>query len=100
MWFHRSKVLWAQNGDKNSKLFHIRVTQRKRKNLIQKIRDDTGTWTLDLESISQCLINYYQDLFTLANLQQHDVATNSINNFISEEMNAQLTAEFKVWEIQ
>ena len=23
MWFHRSKVLWAQNGDTNSKFFHI-----------------------------------------------------------------------------
>jgi len=29
MWFQRSKVLWATNGDKNSKYFHYCATQRK-----------------------------------------------------------------------
>ena len=46
------------------------------------------------------MIDYYQELFTTANLQQHEVATNSINSIISEDMNAQLTSDFKVWEIQ
>lgn len=45
-------------------------------------------------------MDYYQELFTTANLQQNEVATNSINSLISEEMNAQLTLDFKVWEIQ
>ena len=46
------------------------------------------------------MIDYYQELFTTANLQQHKVATNSINSIVSEDMNAQLTSDFKVWEIQ
>ena len=37
MWLQRAKVLWASNGDKNSKFFHSRATQRKRKNSILKI---------------------------------------------------------------
>jgi len=45
-------------------------------------------------------VDYYQQLFTTANLPQNEAATNSINSLISEEMNAQLTLDFKVWEIQ
>ena len=37
MWFQWAKFLWAKDGDKNSKFFHSRVTQRKRKISIQKI---------------------------------------------------------------
>ena len=100
MWFQRSKVLWAQNGDKNSKFFHVRATQRKRKDSIQKICDASGVWTSNPEDIAKCVVDYYQELFTTTNLPQNEAATNSINSLISEEMNAQLTLDFKVWEIQ
>lgn len=96
MWFQRSKVLWVANGDKNSKFFHSRATQRKRKNSILKIRDAAGVWNLNLEDIVKCLIEFYQDLFSSTNLQQNDATTNSINRIISDEMNAQFSSEFKV----
>ena len=41
-------------------------------------------------------MDYYQELFATENLPQNEVATNSINSLISEEMNAQLTLDFKV----
>lgn len=100
MWFQLSKAQWAQNGDKNSKFFHIWATQQKRKNLIQKIWDASRAWTSNPESIVECLIDYYQDLFSSANLQRYEETTNSINRIISEEMNSQLKADFKAWEIQ
>ena len=34
LWFQRSKVLWATQGDRNSNFFHNRATQRRRKNTI------------------------------------------------------------------
>ena len=95
MWFQRSKVLWATNGDKNSKFFHSWATQRKRKNSIKKIRDESGNWTTNTEQVFECLIKYYQDLFTSAQSHLHGAATNSIQTIISVEMNAQLSSKFK-----
>ncbi|KAL0009461.1 hypothetical protein SO802_010963 [Lithocarpus litseifolius] len=99
MWFQRSKALWATNGDKNSKFFHSRATQRKRKNSILRIRDANGGWNSNPEDIAQCLIAFFQDLFSSANLQQNDATTNSIHRVISDEMNAQLSSEFNAWEV-
>ena len=44
MWLQRSKVLWAKMGDKNSRYFHLRATQRFRKNSITSLRKADGLW--------------------------------------------------------
>ena len=84
MWFQRSKVLWATNGDKNSKYFHCRATQRKRKNLILKIRKADGEWSSDMDQVIDTLTTYFQELYTSANLPPCEAATNSTNQVISE----------------
>lgn len=55
LWLQRSKVLWEQFGDENSKFFHIHASQRIRKNSMQKIRNIHGVWRLDREGIIDCL---------------------------------------------
>lgn len=99
LWLQRSKVLWEQFGDKNSKFFHIHASQRIRKNSMQKIRDIHGVWRLDKEGIIDCLVEYYQELFSSANLQHRDTSTNSIRKIISPEMNSQLSTKFMEWEV-
>ncbi|XP_050277977.1 uncharacterized protein LOC126719473 [Quercus robur] len=100
MWFQRSKVLWAANGDKNSKFFHCRATQRMRKNSILNIRNEDGGWSSDSEAVAETLTAYFQALFTLANLPLCEAATDSINRVITDEMNDQLSLEFQNWEVQ
>ena len=67
MWFQQAKVLWALNGDKNSKKFHCRATERKRKNSILKIRDTSGQWRKNPNEVNHCLFEYFQKLFTSIN---------------------------------
>ena len=40
MWSQWSRLLWARDGDKNTKYFRSRATKRYRRNLIVGIRDD------------------------------------------------------------
>ena len=58
MWFQRSKVLWASQGDRNSKFFHCRATQQ--------IRASIGQWSTCNEEVAEILVSYFQGLFTSA----------------------------------
>ena len=78
LWFQRAKVLWATKGDRNSKYFHSRATQRKRKNSIQKLRSTNGQWSSSSEGVTEILIGYFQELYTSANQVPCDTATEAI----------------------
>ncbi|XP_060959390.1 uncharacterized protein LOC133030609 [Cannabis sativa] len=44
-WRQRSKQLWLQAGDNNSKFFHASASARRRSNSITKLQDSNGVWT-------------------------------------------------------
>lgn len=62
MWAKRSRLLWAREGDRNTKYFHDCATKRYRKNLIKGIRDEDGVWRVQQEEIGSVLVNYYKSL--------------------------------------
>ncbi|XP_074368854.1 uncharacterized protein LOC141708914 [Apium graveolens] len=43
-WRQRSKQLWLQAGEKNTKYFHASCKKRKRNNHIQKLKNADGAW--------------------------------------------------------
>ena len=43
-WRQRSRAIWLPVGDKNTKFFHQRATQRKRKDQIRGVFNKTGDW--------------------------------------------------------
>ena len=78
LWFQRSKIMWAKFGDRNSKFFHSHASQRKRKNLIQRLKDHNGCVIDNNEAIAECLVQYYQDLLQIANQQLYTSTTDSV----------------------
>ncbi|XP_074337078.1 uncharacterized protein LOC141674256 [Apium graveolens] len=63
-WKQRSKQLWLQSGDKNTKYFHASCNVRRRTNHIQKLKDTDGSWVDWQTNLQQLITRYYQDLFT------------------------------------
>ena len=100
LWFQRSKVLWAKQGDRNSKYFHSQATQRWRKNTIQKLRSSSGQWKSNNTEVAEILIGYFQELYISANQTPCDATTMSIEKIISPDLNNQLEQEFTAWEVQ
>ena len=92
--------MWAKFGDRNSKLFHSQASQRKRKNLIRKLKDPNGRVVEDNEGITKCVVQYYQNLLSSANQQFCDSVTDSIQTMITEEMNSKLSSEFTHLEVK
>ena len=64
MWAQRSQILLANQGDKNTKYFHICATKRFKKNSMEGIRDVGGAWRTSQEDIGEVMVNYYKSLFT------------------------------------
>ncbi|CAJ2634985.1 unnamed protein product [Trifolium pratense] len=67
MWRQRSRAVWLKNGDRNTKFFHNKASQRSKVNNIQKIIDEDGVWWRGEEQVEKVFINYFEDLFSSSN---------------------------------
>ena len=96
MWTQRSRLLWARNGDRNTKYFHSRATRRFRRNKVEGIRDEEGNWRDQQHDISIVLVDYFKDLFSSceANGSQDVDVLSCIPTVIDDEMNGMLSREF------
>jgi hypothetical protein len=63
-WSQRSRALWLAHGDKNTKFFHLKASQRRNKNKIEAIADPEGNIHTDKDMIDQIFLNHFQLLFT------------------------------------
>ena len=99
MWAQRSRILWANEGDKNSKYFHCCATRRFRKNSLQGIRDEAGVWRTRQEEIGEVMVNYFNSLITASEGIVSTGALDCFQTLIDEEMNESLCREFVASEV-
>jgi hypothetical protein len=71
-WSQRSRVLWLQNGDKNTKYFHMKANIWRRKNRIEAITDSNGQIQYNELMIAQVFMDHFQHLFS--SQETHDIA--------------------------
>ena len=93
-WHQRSKVLWYSQRDRNTKFFHSKASQRRKKNTISGIWDENRTWSDTNESIAAIPIAYFELLFTTSNPCRISEVTDSIPTRVTDEMNQGLIAAF------
>ncbi|KAG5549291.1 hypothetical protein RHGRI_014597 [Rhododendron griersonianum] len=51
-WHQRSRIKWLQMGDKNSRFFHLSTIQRRQRNQIVKLKDDSDLWKTEANDIA------------------------------------------------
>ena len=100
MWRQRSRSLWLANGDRNTKYFHSRATQRRRRNHIHSLRDNSGIVHDTTEDMASLLTNYYESLFTSAQPEQIDEVVAKVSRVVNKEMNRALIREFTAPEVE
>ncbi|KAK9140300.1 hypothetical protein Scep_009981 [Stephania cephalantha] len=69
------RVLNLEEGDMNTKYFHLKAKQRKSKNQISKLRKGTDRWqwVTKNEDIGAVIEEYFKELFTSTNLLKEDI---------------------------
>ena len=99
MWNQRSRVMWLQHGDKNTKFFHAIASQRRWKNRIGGLIDDSGIWHEDKETIEQIILDYFKSIFSSNKPSNFDESLNALEERVSPEMNEELQRDFKAEEV-
>lgn len=59
MWHQRSRILWLKDEDKNSKFFHTKASQRKKRNAITRICNEEGQWVSQRKAVEKMLVQYF-----------------------------------------
>uniref|UniRef100_A0A803P9U4 Reverse transcriptase domain-containing protein n=1 Tax=Cannabis sativa TaxID=3483 RepID=A0A803P9U4_CANSA len=96
LWKQRSRALWLTHGDRNTKYFHYKASQRKKKNKINGLFDDNMKWCNKEEEIEHILIHSYIELFSSSRPNQNmmDVLNQCVPNRISSQDNDMLMEDF------
>jgi len=99
-WAQRSRISWLKHGDKNTKFFHAKASQRRRRNHIQGIKDRDGNWVEEKEDIAEVATNYFNSLFNAGTCFQMNECLNTVMSKVTPDMQQMLSSEFTVTEIK
>ncbi|GAU35043.1 hypothetical protein TSUD_30090 [Trifolium subterraneum] len=98
-WSQRSRALWLTHGDKNTKFFHQKASQRRRKNKIECIKDSMDNSHYDQEEIQSIFISHFQQLFTSQTTTNVAETVQVVHNRLDQEMHDFLKKDFTTEEV-
>ena len=75
---------------KNTKFFHQRANQRRRKNHTEGLTDKAGVWQTDENKVAEMVEGYYQRLFTTSNPTYMNEVLNSVECVVTDGMQQSL----------
>lgn len=100
MWRQRSRIMWLTAGDRNTRFFHLRASQRPRKNKIAKLRKQNGKFTEDNVEMGQMVTEFYRDLYRSEGTEDMGVVLDHVPQKVTPQMNDQLMANFSTEEVK
>ncbi|KAK8271243.1 hypothetical protein V6Z11_D11G248900 [Gossypium hirsutum] len=86
-WAQRAYNQWLREGDRNTRYFHVRVTGRKKKNPIDKLKDVNGVWYEDKNEICHIAWSYFHNPFKTSIRSNEDVDLVFVPKCITNNMN-------------
>lgn len=69
MWWKEARMTWLQEGDANSKFFHVVMSSKQCSNDIQLIKVN-GIQVEGVQNIREAVFNYFSSLFKVVNVER------------------------------
>ena len=95
MWKQRSRIMWLAEGDKNTRFFHLRASQRRRKNHITKLRKPDGQLTDNEDEMDALASAFYKELYTSEGADDMERVLSTVPPKVTTAMNEQLMTPFE-----
>ena len=99
-WAQRSRISWLKHGDKNTKYFHSKASQRWRRNMIQGVKDQHNNWVEEIEDIAGVVTKYFENIFKLGACERLDECLEAVQHKVNMEMQEILSREYSANEIK
>lgn len=64
LWFQKSRMEAIRDGDRNTKIFHLSTVIRRKRNRIDMLKNNEGTWVSKVEDVKNMVVDYWKELFT------------------------------------
>lgn len=100
-WFLRSRVAEVKDGDRNTKYFHHKASQRKRRNYIKGLNDHDGVRRTEEEEIESIICDYFTNVFSSTEPMQNQMqeVLKYVGKTITEDMNSMLLKPYSKEEV-
>ena len=85
-WAQRSRVNWRKYGDKNTKIFHSKASQRRWRNFIKGVRDQQNNWVKEIEDITGVATNYFESIFEASDCSRMDECLSAVPQKVTTDM--------------
>ena len=89
----------AEDGDRNTKFFHSKASQR-RKNCIKGLYNNNGQWCTTPSRVVDIVLEFYQAPFTSQNSDNFDDILAQVPQVVTAKMNTELMAKFMTEEVE
>jgi hypothetical protein len=99
-WVQRSRANWMKAGDRNTSFFHNFATARKKRNLIKRLKDESGAWVDEGDNLSEHINSYFGNMFTAGVFEPDDHLLHKVKPCVTDEMNAGLCAPYTREEVK
>jgi exonuclease III len=63
VWFQKSRAQWIKDGDRNTRYYHLKTLNRRRKNKISMLKNEEGIWVEDEGQLKFMVNDFYHKLF-------------------------------------
>ena len=90
MWHQRSKVQWLGLGDRNTKYFHTRASDRRRRNTINCIMDENRNWHDSINGIAEVAVSHFKNLYSTSYPTRISEVLDTIPTKVIKDMNQRL----------
>lgn len=84
-WKLKSRIHWLNEGDANTKFYHMSTVHKRRKNKIFAFRDTVGNWIVDRHDLEDHVTSFFSNLYSTDLSCSNKHFYQASNHFISVE---------------
>ncbi|XP_075636847.1 uncharacterized protein LOC142609101 [Castanea sativa] len=99
-WAQRSRISWMKHGDRNTKIFHSKASQRRKKNHISGIQNAQGQWVEEVEEVAEVASEYFNNIFSAGVADQMGECLNAVPHKVTNNMLEVLSGDFTAEEVK